>query len=77
MKLDINDGGAWRNVCQFPVEKVEEVKAAAVALLTASLGAYLRLPTLRIQDSHGVVLNWTRTEGWYVPRWAQGREWLP
>lgn len=75
MKLSINDSGGWRKVMEFSVHDVDQVKEAARTLVLAA--ATLKPPRLQIEDSQRVVLVWTADAGWYVPRWAEGVEWIP
>lgn len=75
MKLSINDSGGWRKIMDFDVKDTEQVKHAALGLLRFSAG--LKFPRLQIEDARHVVLIYTADKGWYVPRWAEGVEWLP
>lgn len=77
MKLQINDTGAWRNLMTFSVQEVESVKVLSALLMDCAATAG-RVPKLQICDERGPVLTWNDVaEGWKVPRFAQGREWLP
>ncbi len=77
MKLQVNNSGAWKNVCTFGVEHVEYVKAAAIELSWAAAKADSAIG-LRILDSMNTVVLHTDAEGlWRVPRWAERYEWVP